>query len=297
MFPIPKEDSYFSDEEEQTFANFVEAGKRNPNAMGTGRWKLTKKRKKILLIYIGKTVNKDSENNLIILKEYIQSFMNLDVDFKNYGDCYDLSNKSITLESFEYEFKTFGEKRKGAKNKRRKIINGIHKDAVDVFSLFDILFHLAEEPYATVLCCIDCLLFERDDDTGEAYEVMGRACGDRVACVSMHESTYRGDESLKGFLSTCLHELLHTLGFDHCNSWKCIMNAIAPSDEEDNCLFLFPVNLRKFKLLHKIGDEDTTFLLDRYRRLLDTALIQTHPAFLKEKSWLEEIVAILDKLV
>ena len=292
LFPMAVEGSYFSDEEEQTFADFVKAGKRNPNAMGTGRWKLTKNRKKILLVYIGKT-----EKNLIILKEYMQAFLNLDVDFKNYGDCYDLSDKKITLGNFEYEFKTFGDKTKQSKNKRRKINNDIDQDAVDVFSLFDILVYLTEEPYASVLCCIDCLLFERDDDTGEAYEVMGRACGDRVACVSMHDSTYRGEENLKGFLSTCLHELLHTLGFDHCNSWRCIMNAIAPSEEEDNCLFLSPVNLRKFKLLHKIRDDDTTFLQDRYRRLLDTALIQTHPAFAKEKSWLEEIVAVLNNLV
>jgi hypothetical protein len=292
MFPSPEEGSYFSDEEEQSFLDFVDAGKRNPNAAGTGRWKLTKKRNKILFMFIGKTIL-DLDKTMINLKEYIQSFMNMDVDFKNLGDCYNLCDKKISIENQEYGFITFGAPRKGGKKKRRKLITEIHENAVDVFSLFDILVDLAKEPYASVLCCIDCLLFERDDDTGEAHEVMGRACGDRVACVSMHESTYRGDENLKGFLSTSIHELLHTMGFDHCNSWKCVMNAIAPTDEEDNCLFLSPVNLRKFKLLHKIGDEDTSFLLDRYKRILNTALIQTHPSFVLEKKWLSKIVALL----
>jgi len=41
--------------------------------------------------------------------------------------------------------------------------------------------------------------------------VMGRACGNRVCCVSLHYCDYK----LRCLLSTTFHELLHTLGVDH----------------------------------------------------------------------------------
>ena len=35
LHPVPDEDAYFSDEEEQTYDDFVDMGKRKPNSMGT----------------------------------------------------------------------------------------------------------------------------------------------------------------------------------------------------------------------------------------------------------------------
>jgi hypothetical protein len=47
LYPAPHPDAIFEDEEEQTFEDFVDMGKRKPNIHGTGRWKLNAQRKRL----------------------------------------------------------------------------------------------------------------------------------------------------------------------------------------------------------------------------------------------------------
>ena len=80
-------------------------------------------------------------------------------------------------------------------------------------------------------------------DEGEAEEiaeVLGRACGDRVAVVQC----YQGVSDIELF-GTIAHELLHTMGFDHTTYWRCLMN---PSCYDTEWLFLAPHNLKKLRV-------------------------------------------------
>ena len=85
------------------------------------------------------------------------------------------------------------------------------------------------------------------------------------------------------------HEILHTLGFDHCNSWQCVMNAVQTSDE---FLFLSPVNLRKFKHLHGVLGDDTEFLINRYVSMKQ-ALLRLGEAFEKDILWIDQKLQVM----
>jgi hypothetical protein len=102
----------------------------------------------------------------------------------------------------------------------------------------------------------DCELSE------ENQIVMGRACGDRVACISLNCC-----DSIRTLLSTIIHELLHTIGFDHSTSERCVMNAIMSTDE-DECVFLCLTNLKKLKFFHEESS---------HKSKIYNSLIQSHP--------------------
>jgi predicted Zn-dependent protease len=43
-----------------------------------------------------------------------------------------------------------------------------------------------------------------------------------------------------------IHELMHTMGFDHCQLWKCLMNTYCLGEEgKDDPTWLCPMDLRK----------------------------------------------------
>jgi hypothetical protein len=160
--------------------------------------------------------------------------MNLEVDKIEYIDGLDLNECTITLNNNIYKLETFCQSKKGKKTKCDPVI--------DVFSVFDALINIAHEPYISIIAFMDCQLAESNDDEKCGYSIVcGRACGDRVACISLRECP-----TLKSMMCIGIHEMLHTIGFDHCNSWKCIMNAI----DCESWIFLSPVNLRKLKLFH-----------------------------------------------
>lgn len=71
----------------------------------------------------------------------------------------------------------------------------------------------------------------------------GRACGDGVAVVSYDKKDLEQDG--EAFFQTALHEILHTLGFDHCVAWACLMNAYTSFTS-----WLCPACLRK--LYHEL---------------------------------------------
>mmetsp|Transcript_13254 Transcript_13254/g.13315 ORF Transcript_13254/g.13315 Transcript_13254/m.13315 type:complete len:324 (+) Transcript_13254:173-1144(+) len=285
MHPIADVDSYFSDEEEQSFAEFVDIGKRNPNALGTGRWKLNKKRNKILCLNLSKTAWDISFKSQ--LTEFISKYIGLDVDCKEFVDCYDLNKKTLVLDGFEYQLRilTSNAKRNGRKKQR------MQSPIVDVFSLFDALTYSAISPYISILAIIDCHLGEKDEEESGSdtlSEVMGRACGDRVCCVSSISCN-----NMRSIIATSVHELLHTIGFDHCNSWRCVMNA---QQTEENSIFLSPVNLYKLKYFHN-KQHDELFIRQRYENMLNTQLIKHHPDFTSDKEWIIEKLRLMPQII
>lgn len=302
----PSPDAIFDDEDEQTYGEFVDMGRRAPNAEGTGRWKRTKQRSKIALYYFGKRYSsmRANDNGLTVTSEMLRSvrdfisvYLQIEVDFFEQFDAIDIEDQCFHLSGLDYDIKRFppiASKKSSAK--KRKTSSGTdseHYDQygprIDVFSIFDVLVHEAKEPYIAIVGLFDCALGESIDDKGVKYsDVLGRACGDRVACVSL---TFC--ESFKSLLCNTIHELLHTVGFDHCNSYQCLMNAIGSED----WLFLSPVNLRKLKVFCNQPDDDNgIFLISRYHQMLDL-LSGFHPSqFSSECAWLRDKIASLRAL-
>ena len=132
-------------------------------------------------------------------------------------------------------------------------------------------------------------MVSEEGEPEEVAEVLGRACGDRVAVVQC----YPGVRDIELF-GTIAHELLHTMGFDHTTHWRCLMN---PSCYDDEWLFLAPHNLKKLKLFLS-QESNSSFVLDRYKRLLSIWWEVFEDASCddvkKHYAWLEEKVAFLE---
>ena len=147
----------------------------------------------------------------------------------------------------------------------------------------------AKLPFISIVGLFDCKLAEADDSKSGYYEVLGRACGNRVSCVSLTDCT-------KSLLSTMVHEILHTIGFDHCNSWECVMNAVPT---EENFLFLSPVNLRKLLYFHSISEEavenSSLFLIQRYESI-KRVLLRYGAYFSKEIDWIEQKINAINSV-
>jgi hypothetical protein len=304
----PNEDSYYEDEDEQTFDEFLDMGRRPPNEEGTGRFKISATRNRIAcLFFINPKLEKKNKNlrkRRDEIKKYLEIFFVLPVDILEMNeDVLDFAKETIHVGEYIYELTILPKKNKKNNKKRKKDAINDKTDNnryIEVFSLFDALESLVTEPYLTMVAFIDHPLCELDEDSDTGYQVVcGRACGDRIACVSLPECS----SSFKNLLCVASHELLHTIGFDHCNSWQCLMNASG----SDNWLFLSPVNLRKLKIFHGIADEEEDggkFVLSRYEKLLT---LWNHSGvegeqdennlFEPEVQWLEEKIPILKNLL
>jgi hypothetical protein len=326
----PHPAAIFDDEEEQTYDQFIEIGKRPPNSRGTGRWKLTKQRSKVALYYFGKSYEQHEQQQqqqqqqqrgqkktdqqsqtmpitrdlLHHLKEFIAIYLQVEVDFFEQFEAIDLEDKCFQLSGLQYDIIRFPPSDSSIKsrgNKKKKVTSSSSSSSssslslseydrfgprVDVFSLFDVLVHEAKEPYISIVGLFDCALGE---GVGKSYtDVLGRACGDRVACVSLPFC-----ESFKSLLCNTVHELLHTIGFDHCTSYQCLMNAIGYED----WIFLSPVNLRKLKAFHNQQDnDDGDFMVKRYKQMLELFRSFEDKEFEDECQWLEGKLAALHKL-
>jgi hypothetical protein len=162
--------------------------------------------------------------------------------------------------------------------------------------------HHTVEPYITSVTLVEHSLAEQYDE-GVIQEVLGRACGDRVCCVSVPNNESRE------LMGTAVHELLHTLGFDHCNSFKCVMNAIAA----ETTLHLSPPNLRKLMLFHGLYNADRnrcrvtkamsytltkkTFMLTRYEELLKVLTSFSHELYEEDCLWLRQMISALQATI
>jgi len=152
----------------------------------------------------------------------------------------------------------------------RRIIDG--NDHLEVSSVFDAIVPLvAETDYCLIGLTSNKLAeewFEDNEDGTESVSydaILGRACGDRVCIVQSTEC------SISTLLATCSHEALHCFGFDHCTTFQCLMNS--QSIEDDDCLFLSPLNLKKWVVgvLGIRGDDEaaTKYVLERYAAMVE----------------------------
>lgn len=298
----PNKDDYYEDEEEQTYDEYVDMGKRNPNANGTGRWKLNNNRYKILLIYLYESMTPNM-NLINDLKNFLKAYIQLDIEICILQTELDINKKQISINDNNININMINKDIYGTyplkflpittKIKTKKSI----RRAIEVFSLFDILTHFVKQPYITSVTLVEHSLAEQCDET--VHEVLGRACGDRVCCVSVPNNESRE------LMGTTVHELLHTLGFDHCNSFKCVMNAIAA----ETSLHLSPPNLRKLMLFHGLYKSDRnrcrvtkamsysatekTFMLTRYEELLKVLTSFSPELYEEDCLWLRQMISAL----
>jgi hypothetical protein len=260
---------------------------RIPNEEGTGRFKLDSKRNKILVIYLGKEKNKGNYH-LDVLTNFIKQFLLVDCDYEEQYDAIELNTDTFTLDSLEYDITV---NRKKGKSKKRKLSSDNEiGTTIDVFSLFDVLVHKANSPYYTIVGLFDNVLVE------DGQEVLGRACGDRVACVALPHCT-----QLSTLLATVCHELLHTFGVDHNSSHRCVMNAIVVHED---WLFLCLENLQKIKVIHeeckpktktshynKIKGNDVDFIRNYHLGLLQVLeVVESDQNLDKYCKWLKRVI-------
>ena len=170
LFPLADPACVFEDEENQTYESFVGMGKRRPNRFGTGRFKLSSDQNKVLVVYFGSKTNKPKHIDLVL--SFLSTFLLLEVLFEEQFGAIDLKQKQMALDGKIYDIAS---STKLAKKKPRKTVQ---RSSIDVFSLFDVLVHKAKRPHYCILGLFDTLLTEEDQP------IMGRACGDRVRCMS-----------------------------------------------------------------------------------------------------------------
>jgi hypothetical protein len=105
----------------------------------------------------------------------------------------------------------------------------------------------------------------------EGEPLDGRACGDGVAAASYEFQANHNLYKLQDMIETVIHETLHTLGFDHCLAWSCLMNGIVNSE-----VWLCPACMKK--LHSEIGIE----VEDWYKGLISVFRKHKLKRFLKK---------------
>ncbi len=150
------------------------------------------------------------------------------------------------------------------------------KADIDVFSIFDVLVeYLPDDAYTSVL-----LIENPICEGGKA--VYGRACGDRVAVVSSS-----GIKNKREKYAILIHELLHTFGVDHCESFDCIMNPCSSSTHSFT-LELCPSELRK------LASAVPGF--DAKKRWGELAVLCESEEWLADESWFVERLKLSNML-
>lgn len=196
----------------QSYDDFIDFGTRLPNEEGTGRFIVgMENRSTIHLMYLKGSVI-DTK-----IEEFISTYFQLPVV------------STVT----ELSFQTKSNKRSFSDTSQHMNypLKSIKKK-LDVFSIFDVLVEYLPANAYTGCLLVDFPIAE-DGDT-----IYGRACGNRVAVVS--SDGIHTDR--RNYILIIIHELLHTFGVDHCESFACIMN---PMNSDENTLELCPSELRK----------------------------------------------------
>lgn len=243
---------------EQPLAEFVQMGARPPNEHGTGRIRLSPSRKTGRLLRLGDV----PPPTMAALARILGAYLCLPVDARS---------QHLTLEPRARGGAALVDARRGLEfpleahtpaKRRRAPAAAPGSGALRVCALS--LLHALEESVrptdALALAVVGAELYERVEGAGGARgrkkrgdwlaPVLGRACGDRVACVSLAG----GGVSLRALAATAAHEALHTLGVDHATTARCVMNSQAPADDEGAGEWLHLCPLNELKLLRALGE-------------------------------------------
>ena len=146
-------------------------------------------------------------------------------------------------------------KNKEAKEERLQIYKEDKNLIVELDSgqILDMLVDFKKKSTLTVLGLTAYNIFNPDlpDDT-----IMGYSSGDGVSIVSLTECF---DNKIKDInikyksaffemIKTSLHELSHSIGFDHCVEYHCIMNSQYVKESYKNPIYFCPICLCKLYL-------------------------------------------------
>jgi hypothetical protein len=103
LFPTADPNCVIEGEENQTYESFVDIGKRKPNMLGTGRFKLTKDRNKVLVVYFG-----SKEKIPLYLSDflYLSASITLEVQHEEQLNALNIVAKTMMLDGVSYDSTT-----------------------------------------------------------------------------------------------------------------------------------------------------------------------------------------------
>ncbi|CAK56067.1 unnamed protein product (macronuclear) [Paramecium tetraurelia] len=140
------------------------------------------------------------------------------------------------------------------------------KDIINVFSIFKVMTQVKPKNISSFIAIVDQDIY---DPYQPQANILGRAGNQRVCVVQVQTE-------VNDFYSTIVHELLHTLGFGHCQYSNCLMYANISTSMQ-----LCEKHLQKLSHIKEIEE------LKRYRALLH---ISKQIGFQKEFQALEQII-------
>ncbi|CAD8149663.1 unnamed protein product [Paramecium octaurelia] len=247
-------DSDIESEDIQLLDDFEKMGHQEPNEEGTGRISVKKNFNTIGII----NLSLEKSLNINDIKEWINKYLGLRTTTINL-------NLALYYEKKQFYIEEVKQKKKFRLQKNKL-------EHIDVFSIFDVLIKLKPKHICSLIAIIDQDIF---DPLQPDSNIVGRACGDGVCVVQFQEN-------LKVFYGTIVHELMHTLGFDHCYLWNCLMN----EDVDQSSLHLCVNDLEKLSMIKQYDK------VKRYQSLLS---FYKKVGFQEECKWIEKMIEIFEQ--
>ena len=162
LYEKPNSENIEEENELQSIEEFEEMASREPNAEGTGRNLITKNRKKLYLMKLGKKFKVDFKG----LSEIMNAFFGMEIEMLDSGLKIEIIDKVISLVDPN---KNLVFPLKNQKN-----------SSIDVFSLFDVLVEYVPKDCYSLVTITDRKIYDPEVPDNLIY---GRACGDRVAVI------------------------------------------------------------------------------------------------------------------
>jgi predicted Zn-dependent protease len=204
----------------QSYDEFIEYGSRLPNEEGTGRFIPGYDNRDT--IYVLQLKGSDKVDDLLV--EFLSTYFCVKVELL-------MTELTMNITKNKSKKRSFDDLSGNVSYPLRSNI----KSEVDVFSIFDVIVdYLPRNAYTAVLLLDSSISLCENNES-----IYGRACGDRVAVVSSS-----GIGTTRELFTVIVHELLHTFGVDHCESFACIMNPCR-GESHPSALELCPSELRK----------------------------------------------------
>lgn len=293
------------DDELQSYDEFADAGTREPNAEGTGRWVPTASRRAVAVLPLHwagedggappaalRVVAHAPDTERVV--ELCGCYFGLPAVVHPLAG--DLQLRVIDAQphvvqvstgvAFPLEFANGSGISYTGKGSRRKPKRGSAAEAaaaaelaVEVWSLFAVLEEFVQEDHYC-LVAVSSLRVAEDDRPDNHH--LGRACGNRVSVVSVPACS-----TTRECMATMLHETMHCFGLDHCTLWRCLMNSTAGGDEAEDLdggyMHLCPMDLRKMQLACGFD------IKERFERL---AACYSSLGWDADASWVEKRLAV-----
>ncbi|CAD8072712.1 unnamed protein product [Paramecium sonneborni] len=240
-------------EDIQLLDDFIKMGQQEPNEEGTGRIQIKKNFDTIGII----NLSLEKSVNLNDIKQWINTYIGLKVNILNLKLVLYYEKNLYYIEDL--------------KNKKKYKLKRNKYESIDVFSIFDVLIQIKPQHICSLIAIIDQNIF---DPLEPESNILGRACGDGVCVVQFQDNK-------KEFYGTIVHELMHTLGFDHCYLWNCLMN-----ETVDCCSINLCINdLEKLFLIKKYDK------IKRYKCLLSFYMKE---GFKEEILWVQKMIKLYE---